>query len=104
MLDDEVVVVAVHSVIGDAVVDDGRAALVLPCMWPLEDRRNFSGPSRRGMLSPPYRPFNLAAAKSTVWPRFVALLLLFTADSNDFWNIGRRGVFHHARPAVTHSG
>ena len=93
MLDDEVVVVAVHSVLGDTIVDNGRAALVLPCMWPLEDRRNFSGPSRHGMLSPPYRLFNLAVVRSTVWPWLVALLLFIMADDDGFRNMCRRGVF-----------
>ena len=51
---DKIVVVAVHAVIGDAIVDGTRATLVMSCMWPLEDRRNFWSPSRRGTLPPPY--------------------------------------------------
>ena len=43
---DKIVVVAVHAVI----VDDGQAALALSCIWPLEDWRNFCGPSRRGTM------------------------------------------------------
>ena len=43
--------------------------------------------------APPYRPLNLAAARSTVWPRLMALLLFATADDDSFWNMGKRGVF-----------
>ena len=67
--------------------------LVLLCMWPLVVRLNFSGPSRRRTLPVPYRSFNLTVAGSTVCPWLVVLLLLFTADDDGFWNIGRRGVF-----------
>ena len=44
-------------------------------------------------VAPQYRSFNLAAARTTVFPWFVALLLLFTADGDGFWNMGGRGEF-----------
>ena len=59
----------------------------------LEDHWNFSGQSRRRTLQPPYRSFNLVAARSTVRPWLVALLLFFIAEDDGFWNMGKRGVF-----------
>ena len=86
---DKITVVAIYAVIGDASVEGGRNALVLSCMWPLEDRQNFSEPSRCGTLPPPYRLFNLAAARSSVRRWLVALLFLFfssrTATVSGTW-------------------
>ena len=90
---DEVAVVAIDAVSSDAVVNGCRAAAGVVVHVTLRVRRNFLGPSRRGTLPVPYRSSNLAVARSTVCPWLVALLLLFTADDDGFWNIGRRGVF-----------
>jgi hypothetical protein len=86
----EIAVVAVYRT--PLLVTPLLTAVELPlllCVWSLEDRRNFSGPSTRGTLPLPNRSFNLVVAKSIVWPRPVALL--FSVD--DLWNIGNIDLF-----------
>ena len=96
---DNIAVFAIYAVIGGVVVD-GRAALVLSCMWPLEDRQNFSGPSRRGTLPPLYRfgscevDFLLVARSVVVVHRGPRRFLFHRQET----------YVHHACPAVTHSG
>ena len=89
MTGDEVSVVAVYAVVNSC----GAAAGVVVHVA-LRGPAELSGPSRRRTLPAPYRSFILATARSTVCSWLVALLLLlFTAEDDGFWNIGRRGVF-----------
>ena len=78
-----------------AVVNSCGAAAGVVVHVALRGPAELSGPSRRRTLPAPYRSFILATARSTFCPWLVALLLLllFTADDDGFWNIGRRGVF-----------
>lgn len=64
----------------------------------LEDRTVSSGSARRGTLSLPYKLFNLAAARSIVWP-WLGRCLVSTISGR-----GAERRIHHVRPAVTHGG
>ena len=84
MTGDKVAVVAVYTVLGDATVNGCGAAAGVVVLVTL---RGSTELLRAICIS-------LAVARSTVCPWLVALLLLlFTADDDGFWNIGRGGVF-----------
>ena len=84
MTGDEVAVVAVYDVIGDATVNGCGAAVGVVVHMALRGSTELLRAIR----------INLAVARSTVCPWLVALLLLlFTADDDGFWDMGRRGMF-----------
>jgi hypothetical protein len=46
------ILVAVHAAVGHSTVMPLLEPLLPSCTWPFKDRRDFSGPSRRGMCPP----------------------------------------------------
>ena len=105
MAGDKVTVVAVHSVIGDAVVDgcgERGAVTGVVVHVALRGPAEFLGAVEARNVAPAVQVVQFGGCEVDSLPWLVALLLFFTVDDDGFWNIGRRGV--RVRPTDTHSG